>query len=87
MTSKFLEVGLQDVLLCAEPKVSPATFCRVFPFHLLFDRELRIVQTGSTVARVIPRTTRPGCRITDILDMVSCCHISVNCIITCACVY
>lgn len=56
--------------LSLEPKVSPATFCRVFPFHLLFDRELRVVQTGSTVARVMPRVTRPGCRITDILDTV-----------------
>jgi guanylate cyclase soluble subunit beta len=59
--------------LCAEPKVSPATFCRVFPFHLLFDRELRVVQTGSTVARVMPRVTRPGCRITDVLDAVCYC--------------
>ncbi|KAJ4426480.1 hypothetical protein ANN_27294 [Periplaneta americana] len=59
--------------LCKEPKVSPATFCRVFPFHLMFDRELRVVQTGCTVARVIPRVTRPGCRITDILDMVTFC--------------
>jgi len=61
------------VCVCAEPKVSPATFCRVFPFHLLFDRELQVVQTGSTVARVIPRVTRPGCRITDILDTVRNC--------------
>jgi guanylate cyclase soluble subunit beta len=61
------------VCVCVEPKVSPATFCRVFPFHLLFDRELRIVQTGSTVARVMPRVTRPGCRITDILDTVRYC--------------
>jgi hypothetical protein len=30
-----------------------------------------VVQSGSTVARVIPRVTRPGCRITDILDTVS----------------
>ncbi|KAJ9595190.1 hypothetical protein L9F63_013514, partial [Diploptera punctata] len=56
--------------LSLEPKVSPETFCRVFPFHLLFDRELRVVQTGSTVARVMPRVTQPGCRITDIFDTV-----------------
>lgn len=54
----------------SEPKVSPATFCHVFPFHIMFDRELIIVQTGTTVARVIPRVNRPGCRITDILDPV-----------------
>ncbi|KAJ8895148.1 hypothetical protein PR048_000473 [Dryococelus australis] len=53
-----------------EPRVSPATFCRVFPFHLMFDRELTIVQTGATVARVLPMATRPGCKVTDILDTV-----------------
>nr|CAD7403925.1 unnamed protein product [Timema poppensis] len=53
-----------------QPKVSPATFCRVFPFHLMFDRKLKIVQTGSTVARVMPRVTRPNCKVTDILDTV-----------------
>lgn len=54
----------------SEPKVSPATFCKVFPFHIMFDRELKIVQTGSTVARVIPKVTSPNCRITNILDPV-----------------
>ncbi|PSN51153.1 Guanylate cyclase soluble subunit beta-1 [Blattella germanica] len=64
------EIAEIETQICIEPKVSPATFCRVFPFHLLFDRNLRVVQTGSTVARVMPRVTRPGCRITDILDTV-----------------
>ncbi|KDR07449.1 guanylate cyclase soluble subunit beta-1 [Zootermopsis nevadensis] len=56
--------------LSIEPKVSPATFCRVFPFHLMFDSDLKVVQTGSTIARVMPRVRRPGCRVTDILDTV-----------------
>ncbi|XP_067000206.1 guanylate cyclase soluble subunit beta-1 [Anabrus simplex] len=56
--------------LSLEPKVSPATFCRVFPFHLMFDRELRVVQAGTSVARVLPRVSHPGCKITDILDTV-----------------
>lgn len=54
-----------------EPKVSPATFCHVFPFHIMFDKELSIVQTGATVVRVIPRVARNGCKITEILDPVS----------------
>lgn len=53
-----------------EPKVSPTTFCKVFPFHIMFDKNLKIVQTGSTVARVIPKVTSPDCKITDILDTV-----------------
>ncbi|KYB27920.1 Soluble guanylate cyclase 88E-like Protein [Tribolium castaneum] len=56
--------------LSLEPKVNAATFCRVFPFHIMFDRDLKIVQTGSTVARVIPKVTSAECRVTDILDTV-----------------
>lgn len=61
-----------------EPKVSPATFCRVFPFHMMFDRNLKIIQTGSSVARVIPRVNRHHCKITDILDPVSKIYDSIN---------
>ncbi|XP_077294951.1 guanylate cyclase soluble subunit beta-1-like [Arctopsyche grandis] len=56
--------------LSLEPKVSPATFCRVFPFHLMFDRKLRVVQSGRAVARVLPRVTNPSCKITHVLDTV-----------------
>uniref|UniRef100_A0A6P7F963 guanylate cyclase n=1 Tax=Diabrotica virgifera virgifera TaxID=50390 RepID=A0A6P7F963_DIAVI len=57
--------------LSLEPKVSPATFCRIFPFHIMFDAEMKIVQTGFSVARIIPKVSSTGCRITDILDPVS----------------
>ncbi|KAK0165453.1 hypothetical protein PV328_003962 [Microctonus aethiopoides] len=50
-----------------ESKVSPATFCRVFPFHLMFDRDLTIIQTGCTITRVIPRITSGKCKLNDIL--------------------
>jgi guanylate cyclase soluble subunit beta len=50
--------------------VSPATFCRVFPFHIMFDRELKVVQTGYSVARVIPGLARSGCSLSDVLEMV-----------------
>lgn len=53
-----------------DPKVSPATFCKVFPFHIMFDRNMNIIQTGTTVARVMPKVTEPNCKITDILDTV-----------------
>ncbi|VVD02331.1 unnamed protein product [Leptidea sinapis] len=54
--------------LSIEPKVSPATFCRVFPFHLMFDRDLNIIQAGRSVTRLLPRLNKPGCKITDVLD-------------------
>lgn len=36
----------------------------------MFDRHLKIVQAGSTVARVIPQVIEEDCLITDILDPV-----------------
>lgn len=54
-----------------EPKVSPMTFCRVFPFHLMFNRDLTIVQTGCTITRVIPQVTSGNCKLNDILLTVN----------------
>ncbi|CAG9762829.1 unnamed protein product [Ceutorhynchus assimilis] len=56
--------------LSLEPKVSASTFCRVFPFHIMFNRNLEIVQTGSTIARIIPKVTEPECLVTDVLDPI-----------------
>ncbi|KAJ8676635.1 hypothetical protein QAD02_012422, partial [Eretmocerus hayati] len=53
--------------LSVEPKVSPATFCRVFPFHITFDRNLNIVETGCTIARAIPQVSSGHCKLNDIL--------------------
>lgn len=39
--------------LSNEAKISPATFCNSFPFHLMFDRDLRITQAGSSVSRIV----------------------------------
>lgn len=36
----------------------------------MFDRTLTIVQTGTTVARVMPKVTSDNCKITDVLDTV-----------------
>ncbi|CAL8081694.1 unnamed protein product [Orchesella dallaii] len=55
--------------LSQEPKISPDTFSKAFPFHLLFDRNLIVRQAGTAIARVIPETTK-GCRLTEIVDMV-----------------
>ncbi|CAG9858572.1 unnamed protein product [Phyllotreta striolata] len=56
--------------LSLEPKVGPATFCRIFPFHIMFNAEMVIIQTGFSVARIIPKVNSPNCKITDILDPV-----------------
>ncbi|XP_050303265.1 guanylate cyclase soluble subunit beta-1 [Anthonomus grandis grandis] len=56
--------------LSLEPKINANTFRKVFPFHIMFDRNLEIVQTGTTVARVIPKVKENGCLVTDILDPI-----------------
>ncbi|GAB6026008.1 Guanylate cyclase soluble subunit beta-1, variant 2 [Chamberlinius hualienensis] len=57
-------------MLAKEPKMSPATFSLVFPFHIVFDRELVILQAGASISRILPRITRPGCKVTDLLEMI-----------------
>ncbi|EDV24635.1 uncharacterized protein TRIADDRAFT_25317 [Trichoplax adhaerens] len=34
--------------------IAPTTFCRAFPFHVLFDRDLSIQQLGHVIERMIP---------------------------------
>lgn len=47
---------IDDFDLIAEgPLISPATFCKVFPFHIMFNRKMVVVQSGKSVSRVIPR--------------------------------
>lgn len=31
-----------------EKRISPATFCRAFPFHVIFDKDLIVVQAGKS---------------------------------------
>lgn len=43
------------MLSTAEGLISTETFCRIFPFHVMFDRHMQIVQVGKSVSRIIPR--------------------------------
>ncbi|KFM79990.1 Guanylate cyclase soluble subunit beta-1, partial [Stegodyphus mimosarum] len=56
--------------LSMENKISPATFCRAFPFHIMFDRSHFVRQAGTSVARVLPALTQPTCRVTELFTMV-----------------
>ena len=46
---------LEHTQLSSEPKISPASFCGAFPFHLLFDRRSVIQQAGVSISRVVPK--------------------------------
>ncbi|KAK7475319.1 hypothetical protein BaRGS_00033466, partial [Batillaria attramentaria] len=52
-----------------DPKISPATFSRAFPFHMMFDRNLNIHQAGTSITRVIPCVAHQ-CKITDLFEMI-----------------
>lgn len=56
--------------LSMENKISPATFCRAFPFHIMFDRNHLVCQAGTSVARILPALTQPNCMVTDLFTMV-----------------
>ncbi|KAM7362261.1 guanylate cyclase soluble subunit beta-1-like isoform 1-T3 [Cochliomyia hominivorax] len=55
---------------CGAPLISPATFCKIFPFHLMFDRQMKIVQAGKSVSRVIPRVADENCSILEVLEAI-----------------
>ncbi|XP_054709218.1 guanylate cyclase soluble subunit beta-1-like [Uloborus diversus] len=56
--------------LSIENKISPATFCRAFPFHIMFNRNHMVQQAGTSIARVLPSITLPSCKVTDYFSMV-----------------
>ena len=56
---------------CKEPKISPDSFCKAFPFHLMFDRNMQIMQAGKSIARILPKIHEDiDCRLTDLFNMV-----------------
>ncbi|GAB0092356.1 Guanylate cyclase [Sergentomyia squamirostris] len=75
-TEKSISTEEKDLLDDAEitsqdgPLISPSTFCRVFPFHIMFDRQMRIVQAGKSVSRVIPRVSEDNCPLLEVLEAV-----------------
>lgn len=38
-----------------ETRISPYTFCKAFPFHLMFDKDLTLTQCGNAIFRVLPQ--------------------------------
>ncbi|KAF2360651.1 Adenylyl cyclase class-3/4/guanylyl cyclase [Trinorchestia longiramus] len=57
-------------IMPSEPKISPRTFCQVCPFHLMFDRDLHIVQAGVSIARILPKLMNKDLSINDLFDVV-----------------
>ena len=65
--------GLVDddvIPLSDEPRISPATFCRAFPFHVVFNRQFRIVQAGVSLQRVVRQLADHKYTFSDIFSVV-----------------
>lgn len=57
-------------LIADDPLISPQIFCQVFPFHLMFNRQMKIVQAGKSVQRVMPKLADAECNLLDILEPI-----------------
>ena len=70
-SNDFDKEALEDFkLIASEPLITPQIFCKVFPFHIMFDRKMRIVQAGKSVSRVIPKVSELNCLLLDVLEAV-----------------
>ncbi|GAB5570425.1 guanylate cyclase soluble subunit beta-1 isoform X2 [Prionailurus iriomotensis] len=61
---RFEENGTQ------ESRISPYTFCKAFPFHIIFDRDLVVTQCGNAIYRVLPQLQPGNCSLKEgLLDV------------------
>lgn len=70
LTTSQTNSDICEQYISLEPKISVQTFCRIFPFHIMFDREMVITQTGVAISRVMPSTNDPDTKIVDLLQIV-----------------
>lgn len=56
--------------LTEEPKISPDSFSRIFPFHLVFGPDFKIIQAGRSIVRMIPAIEdNPNVTLTDLFEL------------------
>ncbi|KAJ8001242.1 hypothetical protein DPEC_G00192300 [Dallia pectoralis] len=53
-----------------ETRISPYTFCKAFPFHLMFDRDLMLTQCGNAIFRVLPQLLPGICNLPSVFSLV-----------------
>ncbi|XP_071976904.1 guanylate cyclase soluble subunit beta-1 [Engystomops pustulosus] len=61
---RFEENGTQ------ESRISPYTFCKAFPFHIMFDRDLVVTQCGNAIYRVLPQLQPGNCNLLSVFSLV-----------------
>uniref|UniRef100_A0A672G5Q6 Guanylate cyclase soluble subunit beta-1 n=1 Tax=Salarias fasciatus TaxID=181472 RepID=A0A672G5Q6_SALFA len=53
-----------------ETRISPYTFCKAFPFHLMFDKDLMLTQCGNAIYRVLPQLQPGMCILPSVFSLV-----------------
>ncbi|XP_073670518.1 guanylate cyclase soluble subunit beta-1 isoform X3 [Paramisgurnus dabryanus] len=53
-----------------ETRISPYTFCKAFPFHLMFDKDLMLTQCGNAIFRVLPQLQPGICNLSSVFSLV-----------------
>ncbi|KAK3507538.1 hypothetical protein QTP70_028180 [Hemibagrus guttatus] len=53
-----------------ETRISPYTFCKAFPFHLMFDKDLVLTQCGNAIYRVLPQLQPGVCSLPSVFSLV-----------------
>ncbi|KAJ8781833.1 hypothetical protein J1605_010817 [Eschrichtius robustus] len=61
---RFEENGTQ------ESRISPYTFCKAFPFHIIFNRDLVVTQCGNAIYRVLPQLQPGTCNLLSVFSLV-----------------
>ncbi|XP_069778965.1 guanylate cyclase soluble subunit beta-1 [Narcine bancroftii] len=53
-----------------ESRISPFTFSKAFPFHIMFDRQFVITQSGNAIYRVLPQLQPGNCNLLSVFSLV-----------------
>ena len=53
MFPKVMELPRDLIPHANEPKISPLEFTKIFPFHMIFNRDMELIQIGATLRRVL----------------------------------
>lgn len=55
----------------ADSKIDVDTFCKAFPFHIMINRELQILQLGSTFMRhIMPEVKNKGLKFSNYFELL-----------------
>ena len=61
----------ENVISDGVPKISPATFCRIQPFHIMLNKNMIIVQIGHSLARIMKGFTLNKDHFTERFELLS----------------